>query len=137
MFGGVAGRGDDPKGQAAEVELFSVTERPVPILELCSGWSPQFCSEGHQFATAGDEIGVEMSLDDEASPQSSPVQFGQIGPWVPFRIDDESPTVSEFDQIGAVAQPFIDYAGHLHWTPTFSNDSLNNGSVVGLSQVIV
>jgi hypothetical protein len=114
MLGGVARCGNHPKGQAAEVELFSITERPVPILELCSGWSPQFCSEGHQFATARDEIGVEVRFGDEAGPEASPLQFGQVGPGVPFRIDDQSPTVSEFDQIGAIAQPFIDDAGHLH-----------------------
>jgi hypothetical protein len=118
----VAGGGDRPQHQPAQVQLLLVVQALVGELEVGGAGDEDAGAAGGQFAAAGDEVGVQVGLDRMGDPQPPLVGQVQVGGRVAGRVDHQRPPVAEVDQVGTVAEPLVEY-----------RDDRNHGRLLGLT----
>ena len=100
MFGGVSRRADGLERQAANIELLAIGETVIFRRELGRCRRQDGASLRRKLATAGDEVGMQMSLEGESNLQSEPSCQIEIGLWIPARIDHEGAPVPQRNEIG-------------------------------------
>jgi hypothetical protein len=106
---GVAGGGQRPQRQPAQVDLVAVAqalvrEGPVPG----GGGQHRGAVVVRELHGAGEEVGVQVGVGGEGHRQPVPLGGGPQGPQVPARVDGQRPAVAQVDEVGAVAQSLVD-----------------------------
>ena len=61
-----------------------------------------------ELAAAGEEVGVQVGLDGERDRQPGPLGGGQVRSGVAGRVDDQGAAVAQVEQVGRVAEAFVD-----------------------------
>ncbi len=111
---------DGLEDEAAEVQRLAAGQRVVWMLQTCGPGSDHLCAASRQFATARDEVGVQVGLGAQGDPKAPPLGVGEIGPRITGGVQHQRPPVTEVDDVGAVAEPYVDQGGdtaHLSITP--------------------
>jgi hypothetical protein len=111
---GVPGRGDDLERQPTQLEFVTVTQRPVGVGELAAGRGQKLRAGTNEFATTGDEVGMQVGLHHEPWDESTPGELAQIGPRITLRVDDQRATITQIHHVGAVAQPLVHQRDYIH-----------------------
>src|SRR6266508_5112403 len=79
VLGGVAGGGQRPQPQAAQVELVAVAQAAMGEPEPGRGRREDGGAVGGQLAAAGDEVGVQVRLPAVGQPQAAAGGGVQVG----------------------------------------------------------
>src|SRR5207247_7258334 len=106
--GGVAGGGDRPQHQPAQVQFLFGVQALVGEPQLGGAGRDDAGVVGGQLAAAGDEVGVQVGLDRVGDAQPPPAGQLQVGGRVADRVDHQRPAVAAVHQVGGVAEPLVD-----------------------------
>jgi hypothetical protein len=126
VLGRVARRADDAEGQAAEVVILVILERPMRECQLTTARGEDRGSLARELTAAGHEIGMQMRLQAVRQLQVALGREPLVGPHVAHRIDDQPAALPEVHDVGRVAEPLID-----EWSDLFHCDPCFNGNVAG------
>jgi hypothetical protein len=105
---GVAGRGQGPQAQPAEVHVVAVAQPPVAEPAAALRCGEDLRAVRGELAAAGHEVGVQVGLGRKGDRQPARLRCGQVRARVAFRVDRQRAAVAQGHQVGAVAQALVD-----------------------------
>jgi hypothetical protein len=106
---GVTGCQQRTQAQPAEIDLVAVVEAGVGEFAVPRRGGQHLGSALRaELVCAGKEIGVQMGVGGERHRQAAPCRRGMHGTQVTADVDDQGTSIAEVDEIGGVAQSFVD-----------------------------
>jgi hypothetical protein len=89
VLGGVAGGGQGPQRQAAQVDLVAVAQPSVGEGQLGRSRRQHPGPGASKLARPGDEVGVQVSLGNPGDPQTPPLGGGEVGQGIAFGVHQQ------------------------------------------------
>jgi hypothetical protein len=107
---GVTGRAQGTQPQSAEVELVAVTHSGVVELPAARGGSHDHCTVGgRELPRPGEEVGVQVGVRGVGDAKLAGGGGCVQGPLVAASVHRQGAAIAEVDQVGGVAEPFVDH----------------------------
>ena len=113
MLVGVPGGTEGAQPQPTEVDLVPVGQPGVHELSAAGrGGQHRGAVTGGKLSGAGEEVGMQVGVGCEGHPKVLLLGRRPHRAQVPADIHNQGATITEVDQVGAVAQPLIDQRHH-------------------------
>ena len=124
MLGCVSRCGQSLEPESAEIDVVTISEPSIWCLEFCRARCQDGCAQRRQFASAGNEIGMEMGFGGEGDIESEPLSDAEIWRWIAAWIDHQRPAIPERENIRLVSQALVQYR---HDCQSFGGDGRAHG----------